>query len=87
MKAVKNDNTMIYRGTKDMGNAFYVDCVIGNLEEVAVWHNAEEKGGVVEALLGLAWIQSNTRKLGWAGDILALQLKLSVNLMNWEQTL
>ena len=43
VEAMMSDNTMIYRGTKDLGNAFYADWVIGNLKNIAVWHNEEKK--------------------------------------------
>ena len=33
-KEMMNGSTMIYRGTKDLVNAFYGDWVIGNLKEV-----------------------------------------------------
>ena len=43
VEAMMSDNAMIYRGTKDLGNAFYADWVIGNFQNIAAWHNEEKK--------------------------------------------
>ena len=63
-----------------LGNAFYADWVTGSLKDVAVWHNEEKKGDVVEALMGLAWVQSNCKIMGWAGDLLGMQMKLEASM-------
>ena len=82
---MRSDCAMIYKGTKDLGNAFYADWVTGNLKDIAVWHNDQKKGDVVEALLGLTWVQSNCRNMNWAGDIICMQAKLEKSLTEWER--
>ena len=64
-----NEGDMIYKGTQDMGNAFYADWVTVNKKYIAIWHKEGKKGDVVEALLGLAWVQSNCRNMSHAGQI------------------
>ena len=41
VEAMKTEGIVIYRGTKDLGNAFYADWVMGNLKDVVIWHNTE----------------------------------------------
>ena len=44
---------LIFKGTKkDLGNALYADWIETNLTNVAPWQSNEEKGDVIEALLG-----------------------------------
>ena len=68
-----------------MGDMFYADWVEGNLQDVATWHNNEEKGDVVEALLGLSWLQTNAQgPMAWAGDLVAMHVQLETSLLQWE---
>ena len=85
VEAMKNGSTMINRGTKDLGNAFYADWVIGYQKGVAVWHNEEKKGDVVEALMGMTWVLSNCKNMSWAGDLLSMQIQLETSMREWEK--
>ena len=37
-------NVVIFRCSKDLGNAFYADWVNHNLPNIGEWHNADAKG-------------------------------------------